>query len=84
MKTSRRSFIRTSALVSAGALVPRNWWMARLRAAQSPQTPLAAGAVPQFIDPLPSLDAIVAGTGQIELQMTEFQAQVLPTGMAKS
>jgi spore coat protein A, manganese oxidase len=50
-------------------------------AAQSPQVPLAGSAIPKFVDPLPSLDAIVAGTGQIELQMTEFQAQVLPTGM---
>jgi len=53
-------------------------------AAQSPQIPLAGSAIPKFVDPLPSLDAIVAGTGQIELQMTEFQAQVLPTGMPKT
>jgi spore coat protein A len=81
MRTSRRNFIRTSAIAGAGALVPRNWWMARLRAAQSPQIPLAGSAIPKFMDPLPSLDAIVAGAGQIELQMTEFQTQVLPAGM---
>jgi FtsP/CotA-like multicopper oxidase with cupredoxin domain len=49
-------------------------------AAQTPQIPLAGSVIPKFVDPLPSLDAIVAGTGQIELQMTEFQAEVLPTG----
>ena len=51
------------------------------QAAQSPQIPLAGSAIPQFVDQLPALDVIGAGTGQIELQMTEFQAQVLPTGM---
>ncbi|PWB51648.1 MAG: copper oxidase [Anaerolineales bacterium] len=54
------------------------------RAAQSPQIPLAGSAIPQFVDPLPGLGdlgAIVADSGQIELQMTEFQTQVLPTGM---
>ena len=53
-------------------------------AAQSPQIPLPGSAIPQFVDPLPDLDAIVAGTGQIELQMTEFQTQVLPTGMPQT
>lgn len=53
-------------------------------AAQSPQVPLNAKAIPKFVDPLPNLDGIVAGTGQIELQMTEFQAQVLPTGMPQT
>jgi len=53
-------------------------------AAQSPQIPLPGSAIPQFVDPLPNLDAIVAGTGQIELQMTEFQTQVLPTGMPQT
>ena len=46
-------------------------------AAQSPQVPLPGSAIPQFVDPLPDLEAIVAGSGQIELQMTEFQANVL-------
>jgi spore coat protein A, manganese oxidase len=53
-------------------------------AMQSPQIPLAGTAIPRFVDPLPSLDVITAGTDQIELQMTEFQAQVLPTGMPQT
>ena len=44
------------------------------------QTPLAGKSIPQFVDPLPALDVIQAGAGTIELQMREFQAQVLPTG----
>lgn len=51
-----------------------------LEAAQTPQIPLAGNAIPKFVDPLPGLDIIPAGTGQIELRMTEFQAPVLPTG----
>jgi len=53
--------------------------VATLHGAQSPQVPLAGSAIPKFVDPLPSLDLVV-GTGPIELQMTEFQANVLPTG----
>ena len=43
------------------------------------QTPLAGSAIPQFVDPLPALKTIIAGTGQIELHMTEFQSNVLPS-----
>jgi len=49
-------------------------------AAQTPQVPLAGSAIPQFVDPLPGLETIAAGAGQIELQMKEFQSSVLPTG----
>jgi spore coat protein A, manganese oxidase len=58
-------------------------------AAQSPQIPLAGKAIPKFVDPLPGLGDLglvdaTAGTGplgssQIVLNMSEFQAQVLPT-----
>jgi len=65
-------------LLLACLIVSAGTWGAM--AAQSPQVPLASKAIPKFVDPLPSLDAIVAGTDQIELQMTEFQAEVLPTG----
>ncbi len=44
------------------------------------QVPLAGSAIPQFVDPLPNLDVIVPGTGQVELDMQEFQAPVLSTG----
>lgn len=52
------------------------------------KTPLAAASIPQFVDPLPILDVtgasngkiqtIVAGKGQIEVDMKEFRANMLP------
>ena len=44
------------------------------------QTPLAGSAIPQFVDPLPSLHTIIAGNTTIELDMKEFQSMVMPTG----
>jgi len=44
------------------------------------QTPLPGSAIPQFIDPLPNLYTIIDNGSQIELQMTEFQSMVMPTG----
>jgi FtsP/CotA-like multicopper oxidase with cupredoxin domain len=62
--------------------------------AQVVQTPLKSNSLPQFVDPLPDLNAlpaqtpvnpntietIVAGTGEISLTMEEFKANVMPTG----
>jgi spore coat protein A len=85
MMLSRRGFLKITAAGSAAAfLASRARFLQSALAAQSPQIPLAGSAIPKFVDPLPSLDAIVAGTGQIELQMTEFMAQVLPTGMPQT
>jgi len=56
-------------------------WSAALAASQ---TPMSAGTIPQFVDPLPDLDVIVAGSSRIELRMREFMAQVLPTGLPKT
>jgi hypothetical protein len=54
--------------------------------AQGVQIPLAGGAIPQFVDPLPLLsvaggpmETIIAGAGEIELHMREFQASVMPS-----
>ena len=44
------------------------------------QVPLAATSIPKFVDPLPNLDVILAGTSEIRLEMREFLAQPLPTG----
>jgi spore coat protein A, manganese oxidase len=53
-------------------------------AVQSPQIPLAAGKIPQFVDPLPMLGAsggIALATGTpLEISMEEFQSYILPTG----
>jgi len=63
----------------------------RAFAAQSPQIPLPGGAIPKFVEQLPQLADLglvdaTAGTGslgssQILLNMTEFQAQVLPASV---
>ncbi len=52
--------------------------VAQVSAAQTAQTPLPGSSIPQFVDPLPNLHTIIAGAGQIELDMTEFQSKVLP------
>ena len=41
--------------------------------------PIAGGSLPQFVDPMPSLD-IANGTSPLTLTMCEFKANVLPTG----
>jgi spore coat protein A len=46
---------------------------------QVAQTPLPGSAIPQFVDPLPSLHTIIDDGSQIELQMTEFKSMVLPS-----
>lgn len=53
------------------------------------QSPLPGSAIDQFVDPLPILDvtgapngtiqSVVAGTGQMEVDMKEFRANVLPS-----
>ena len=86
-KLSRRQFITYGAGGALSLYVGSRMGFletGRAFAAQSPQIPLAGTAIPQFVDALPTLDAITAGTGQIALTMTEFQAQILPTGMPKS
>ena len=54
--------------------------------AQGAQTPLAGGAIPQFVDRLPLLsvaggpiETILAGVTEITLTMQEFQANVMPS-----
>jgi spore coat protein A len=43
------------------------------------QTPLPGSAIPQFVDALPGLDVIVAGTSLITLRSAEFLAPMMPT-----
>ena len=81
MRRSRRNFIKVSAVVGAGALVPRDWWMMRAMAQAAAQVPLASKSIPQFVDPLPGLELVPGDTGfQIPLWMREFKARVMPTG----
>ncbi len=75
---------KTAGSLVLGLALPCTITLNTAQAVQSPQIPMAGSAIPQFVDPLPNLDVIAAGASQIELQMTEFQAQVLPTGMPKT
>jgi hypothetical protein len=51
-----------------------------LAAAQTPQMPLDGRSLPQFVDPLPALETIVAGPDAITLHMREFRSTPLPAG----
>lgn len=84
IRMSRRTFMKVVG-VTAGALAFGVVGTRKAAAAQSMQIPLAGSAIPQFVDPLPDLEIIQGDTGlPIELQMIEFQTQVLPTGMPQT
>ncbi len=80
---SRREFIKVGAVAGAGVLAARHLgpWRA---AAATGQTQMPGSAIPQFVDPLPALEIITADTRRIELSMSEFQTQVLPTGLPRT
>ena len=73
-RRSPRDFI-LPLLLMAFAVLP----VASTRADGDEQIPLSPTAIPQFVDPLPSL-AVADGTQPITLTMCEFKAHVLPTG----
>jgi spore coat protein A len=75
---TRRQFLKSGLIMSAGLTVSPRIGVSRALAAGT-QTQLAGSSIPQFVDSLPNLDLIHAGTSPIELRMTEFQAQVLPS-----
>ena len=76
---SRRDFLKFSAACGASAYFVHLAKWGSL--AQSiPQTPLPGSSIPQFVNPLPELEAVIPGTNTLELRMAEFQTQVLPTG----
>jgi spore coat protein A, manganese oxidase len=60
--------------------------IATVSAAVSPQVPLAASAIPQFVQPLPRLSisggtiATTHGNAALDITMCEFDANVLPRG----
>jgi FtsP/CotA-like multicopper oxidase with cupredoxin domain len=79
----RRHFLKAGLAAGAGLLVLPRLGLSRILTA-STQTPLAGRSIPQFVNPLPSLDVLSAGVSPIELRMMEFDAQVLPTGFPPS
>jgi spore coat protein A len=79
----RKQEMRTwKVLLLACLIVSAGTWSAT--AAQSPQIPLAGSAIPQFVDPVPNLldsDHLIVDDGsQIELEMREHKANILPAG----
>jgi spore coat protein A len=75
---AQRQFARTGTF---GAALLMLLWLSSVPGvvtAQSPQVPVAGKTIPKFVDPLPDLRVIVAGPGQLVLEMTEFQTMVLP------
>jgi spore coat protein A len=83
---SRKGFIKLVAASGATTyLATRGGFLNSARAAQSPQIPLAANLIPQFIQPVPNLldtDHLIVddGASTIELQMKEATFNVLPPG----
>lgn len=81
---TRREFLKLSAAAGAGLFFPWQFGAYPAFAAQTPQIPLAAKNIPQFVDPLPMLGApggIALATGtQLEITMEQFQSYILPTG----
>jgi len=78
--TTRRKFLKISAITAGGFVVPWKWSMA-----DDVSPPLDPGLIPKFVDPLP-IPAILKPTGNsknaasYKVTMTEFQQQVLPAG----
>jgi len=78
--TTRRQFLKFSAISAGGFVVPWKWSMA---GTVSP--PLDPGTIDKFVEPLP-IPAVLKPIGDsknaasYEVTMTEFQQQVLPAG----
>jgi len=78
----QKIFVSVAVLVSIGA-----WCIPSALAVQG--TPLRGQKIPQFVDPLPDLDlsasgingldTIVAGPGEIRLNMRTFKANIMPS-----
>ena len=79
----RRGFLKLSAAAAgAGLLVPLHEIARGAGAAQRTQVPISGGALPQFVDPMPALEFVQAGTERLTLHMRELRTSVLPTGFS--
>jgi spore coat protein A, manganese oxidase len=83
---SKHFFGIVTALCLLGFVLPVTGTAWAFDTAPPNSPPIAATTIPQFVDPLPKLDAaggtiqtIVAGTSQIQLNMEEFKANILPS-----
>jgi spore coat protein A len=75
---TRRRLLQLVTVAGVAYAVPVRW-APRAYAAASPQTLMPASQIPQFLDPLPSLETIPAGSDPLELVMSEFRSRVLPS-----
>ena len=69
---SYRKFLNVSLLLIC-------FWFVSASGALAQQVALPGNKIPQFVDPLPALE-VLPGDVPITLNMTEFQAPVMPTG----
>ncbi len=86
MRMDRRTFVKIAG-VTAGAVALGGLGTIRpALGAIVTQTPLAGSAIPQFIDPLPTLSLAggpmitIFGNQPLTITMSEFDAYILPTG----
>jgi spore coat protein A len=84
---TRRQFLKSGVATGAGLVTANGFGWSRLLAAQAAvQTPLPGSSIPQFIQPLPLLEAAggtietVVGQDTVTLTMLEVQAAMLPPG----
>jgi spore coat protein A, manganese oxidase len=88
----KRLLFTIIALIGIFTLIPASFAMAQTWAPNTTptgQTPLVASTIPQFVTPLPILDStgapngtiktILAGNTQIDINMEEFRANMLPS-----
>ncbi len=86
MRMNRRTFVKMAG-IAAGALALGNLGLIRTSYGQIfPQIQLPGKNIPQFVDPLPllsvaggTMETVIAGAGEITLNMLELKAQVMPS-----
>jgi FtsP/CotA-like multicopper oxidase with cupredoxin domain len=76
---TRRGFLRLSAAAGAATLLPIRSVTGRALAEAADAEPLDPSSVGRFVDPLPMLDVLTAGSDRIRLHMREFRTMVLPS-----
>ena len=88
---SRRDFLKMAGMSGAGLALAGKISLTGASVAAAPKPPLAqtqvpGNKIPQFVDPLPllsvgggSIETLVAGAGEITLNMLEFQANAMPS-----
>jgi FtsP/CotA-like multicopper oxidase with cupredoxin domain len=82
--SSRRDFLKYTALAGVGVALPLKWNLPAAASVTTPQTPLLGGTVPRYVDPLPIFTGKRVTATSITANMQEFQQQILPAGFPKT